>query len=1537
MGFHPAVEEWFAGTFPGPTRAQRLAWPEIAAGRSTLVLAPTGSGKTLAAFLAAIDRLMFTPAPPAAERCRVVYISPLRALAFDVERNLRAPVVGIARTAELRGAAFHRPEIGLRTGDTPAAERARMAHRPPDILITTPESLFLVLTSRARAMLSSVELVIVDEIHALVGTKRGAHLALSLERLAEIARQPPQRVGLSATQRPLDEVARYLGGGEGARAWRPRPVSIVDAAEGKAFDLKVEVPVEDMSRLGETVPAAVEGGGADEVVEGPAGAVARRSIWPAIHPRLLELVRAHRSTLIFVNSRRLAERLAAALNDLAGEELVRAHHGSVAREQRIAIEDALKAGRLPAIVATSSLELGIDMGAIDLVVQIETPPSVAAGMQRIGRAGHQAGAVSRGVIFPKYRGDLLSTAAITRAMQEGAVEATRVPANPLDVLAQQLVAACVEGPRSVDSLFALARRAAPYAKLPRAQFEGVLDMLSGRYPSDEFAELRPRLVWDRLRGMVRSREGAARLAIANAGTIPDRGLYGVFLADGGEGAPDGRAGGRRVGELDEEMVFESRVGEVFVLGASSWRIVEITRDRVLVAPAPGEPGKMPFWHGDRAPRPVELGRAVGALTRELASGPRERSVARLVEQHALTPVAARNLLAYLEEQREATGVLPDDRTLVLERTRDEMGDWRLCLLSPWGGRVHAPWSLALQARMRAAGETEVETLWSDDGIVVRIPDRERPPDAADLIPEPEDVEGLVVGELGQSALFAARFREAAARALLLPRRRPGLRSPLWMQRKRAADLLAVASRYGSFPIILEAYRECLQDVFDLPSLLELLRRIRRRELRVVTVDASAPSPFSSSLLFGYVANYIYDGDAPLAERRAQALAVDQAQLRELLGEAELRELLDPAVLAEVEQERQCLDERRHAHSADALHDLLVRLGDLTQDEVAARVAPPKGEDAPPSVLARAWTGALVAERRAIVVSLAGEERIAAAEDAGKLRDAFGIPPPPGLPQAFLEPVPAALGDVVARYARTHGPFTSADVGRRYGIVEERIEEALRRLAETGRVLEGEFRPGGIGREWCDASVLQALRRRSLARLRKQVEPAEPAALARLLLDWQDVATGSPRPPRGGPESVLAAVEQLQGAVVPASVLERDVLPARISGYRPQDLDALCAAGEVVWIGIAPLGERDGKVALFLAEDLWLLHSPRADKPRGEVHDLLREHLAGHGASFFADLHLAAGGGLVQPVLDALWDLVWAGEVTNDTLGALRAFVRGPAGRRRAGRRLAPFRSRRHAPPSSSGRWSLLSPPASARTPTPTERAKAQAEQLLSRHGILTRAAVLAEGVPGGFASLYPVLRALEESGRVRRGYFVSGLGGSQFAHPGALERLRALRESALGVEEEPPAAVLAATDPANPYGATLPWPKADGGRLQRSAGVHVVLVEGSLAAYVRAAEGEIVTFLPGDEPSRSRAAAAAARALARWSAAGRSAIVWMSVDGEPVGRSVLARALKDAGFVPSGPGMRINPGYAEAAEERAEAAEDETELEEGEDNTEAGG
>jgi ATP-dependent helicase Lhr and Lhr-like helicase len=1506
--FHPAVEEWFARAFPGPTPAQAKGWPHIRGGRSTLIFAPTGSGKTLAAFLAAIDRLVFSPVPDKARRCRVLYVSPLKALAVDVERNLRAPLAGIARVAEQRGDVFHVPEVAIRTGDTPASERARMGRTPPDILITTPESLFLILTSQARAMLASVEVVILDEIHVLVGTKRGAHLALSLERLAEMAERPPQRIGLSATQRPLDEVARYLGGGTpSAKAWRPRPVEIVDAGARKALDLRVEVPVEDMSRLGETIEP--ENG----IVEGPAAATnPRRSIWPAIHPRLLELIRAHRSTLLFVNSRRLAERMAAALNELAGEELARAHHGSLAREQRAQIEDALKAGRLPAMVATSSLELGIDMGAIDLVVQIETPPSVASGLQRIGRAGHHADAVSRGVIFPKYRGDLLATAAVTRAMTLGQVEATRIPANPLDVLAQQLVSICAVAERKVDDVFDLVRRAAPFSRLPRAQLEGVLDMLSGRYPSDEFAELRPRLVWDRVKGRVRAREGAARLAVANAGTIPDRGLYGVFLADSETG------GGRRVGELDEEMVFESREGEVFVLGASSWRIVEIGRDRVLVAPAPGEPGKMPFWKGDRPPRPVELGRAVGVLTRELAAATVQDAGERLVRDHALDPQAADNLLAYLQDQKEATGALPDDHTLVVERTRDEMGDWRLCLLSPWGGRVHAPWSLVLQARLRAAGEGEVETLWSDDGIVVRLPDRETPPAGLSLVPEPEEIEELLIKELGGSALFAAHFREAAARALLLPRRRPGQRSPLWMQRKRASDLLAVASRYGSFPIILETYRECLQDVFDLPALVDLARKVRSRELKVVTVDTTAPSPFSASLLFGYVANYIYEGDAPLAERRAQALSVDQSQLRELLGESELRELLDPGALADLEVTLQGLGPRQRIRSADRLHDLLLRIGDLTRGEIAARTDESLGPDA-----ARAWVDELLRDRRAVALALAGEERIAAAEDAGRYRDALGVPPPRGLPAAFLEPSPHALRDVVARYARSHGPFHASDVALRYGIGPAPVESALGELLDAERILQGEFRPGGAGREWCDPEVLATLRRRSLARLRQQVEPADPSALARLLVDWQGIAVPASTTRRGGPDALLDVIEQVQGTAIPASVLERDVLPARLPGYRPSDLDQLCGAGEITWVGLSPLGERDGRLALFLADDLWLLHTPRGEPPAGEIHDALRAHLDAHGATFFADLLAAAGGGLARPVLDALWDLVWAGEVTNDTPGALRAFLRPPrTGRRPPARARSSFRSRREVPPSAVGRWSLLKPPAHAEAFTPTERLKALAEQLLARHGVLTRPAVMAEGYPGGFATFYPVLKALEDAGRIRRGYFVSGLGGSQFAQIGALDRLRALRDPAV---DAPAGVVLAATDPANPYGAALPWP-ADAGRPQRAAGSHVVLVDGALAAYLGRGGGDIAMLLPEEEPARSLVGRALAHALAEWAGrTGRASLGWRTAADEPLARSPLAPYLREAGFLALGPGFQLKapPPAPEPPQEPEEPGEDE--------------
>src|SRR5437867_247852 len=1018
--FHPAVRDWFGNAFRDPTRAQQLGWPVIANGDWTLIFAPTGSGKTLTAFLWCLERLMFAPQPPKERRCRVVYISPLKALAVDVERNLRAPLAGIVHLAAERGEAITMPGIAIRTGDTPSSERSRFLRDPTDILITTPESIYLMLTSNVRELLRGVETIIIDEIHALVPNKRGAHLAVSLERLSRLADKPPQRIGLSATQRPLDEVARFMGG--------ERPVTIVDTGEKKQLSLRVEVPVEEMAKIGEVAG----------LPSGPAQGESRSSIWPAIHPRLLELIRAHRSTLLFVNSRRLAERLAAALNELAGETLVQAHHGSIARPQRMEIEDNLKSGKLPALVATSSLELGIDMGAIDLVIQIEAPPSIASGMQRIGRASHQVGSVSSGIIFPKYRGDLLACAAVTEAMHRGAIEPTRYPRNPLDVLAQQIVAMVSADDWNTDELFVTIRRAAPFGELTRASFEGVLDMLSGLYPSDEFAELRPRITWDRMTNTITARPGAKLIAITSGGTIPDRGLYGVFLA----GAEKGRA---RVGELDEEMVFESRVGETFMLGASTWRIEEITHDRVLVTPAPGQPGKMPFWRADAAERTVPFGMEIGRLIREIREMKPKDAVARLIKSHDLDDVAARNFLQYLEDQFAATGAVPDDRTFVVERVLDDLGDWRICVLTPFGGKIHAPWAMAVTAKVRRELAIDVETMWSDDGLIIRFPETDLPP-AADLVmPDADEVEQLVMRQLGASSLFAAKFREAAARALLLPRHRPQGRAPLWQQRKRAHDLLQVAAQFGSFPIILEAYREVLRDVFDVPALVETLRRVRDRSIRTVVADTEKPSPFAGSLLFRYVANFLYDGDAPLAERRAQALAIDQAQLRALLGEPELRELLDEEALATAELELQHLDDRHKAKSVDAIHDLLLRIGDLSEKEVEARHMPsPSGEGARS---AGEGLRELSQARRIIEITVAKEKRWIAAEDASRYRDALGIPLPPGIAERFLQPVADAIGDLVLRYARTHGPFTPVEVSRRYGIGVAVVTQTLERFVE----------------------------------------------------------------------------------------------------------------------------------------------------------------------------------------------------------------------------------------------------------------------------------------------------------------------------------------------------------------------------------------------------------------------------------------------------------------------------------------------------------
>jgi ATP-dependent Lhr-like helicase len=1453
--FHPTVRDWFTNAFSTATKAQQLGWPAIAAGDWTLITAPTGSGKTLTAFLWALDRLMFAPLPEKTKRCRVVYISPLKALAVDVERNLRAPLAGIANLAQERGETFVMPSIATRTGDTPPAERNRFLREPSDILITTPESIYLMLTSNVREMLRSVETIIIDEIHALVPNKRGAHLAISLERLARICETPPQRIGLSATQRPLEEVARYMGGWSGDAY---RAVTIVDTGEKKQLSLHVEVPVEDMAKLGEL----------GEVPSGPAAAgEARSSIWPAIHPRLLELIRAHRSTLIFVNSRRLAERLASSLNELAGETLVNAHHGSIARAQRIEIEDNLKSGRLPALVATSSLELGIDMGAIDLVIQIEAPPSIASGMQRIGRASHQVGAISEGIVFPKYRGDLIACAAVTDAMHRGVIEPTRYPRNPLDIVAQQIVAMIAVEDWSVDDLYETVRAAAPFAELSRGAFEGVLDMLSGLYPSDEFAELRPRVTWDRVTNILTARPGAKRVAITSGGTIPDRGLYGVFLG-GGE-----TTSSARVGELDEEMVFECRVGETFLLGASTWRIEEITHDRVVVSPAPGQPGKIPFWKAESGERTVPFGREIGRLVRELRAAPRNEAVNTLTTKHDLDRRAAENLLQYLDDQELATGAVPDDRTVVIERVVDELGDWRVCVLTPFGGRIHAPWAMAVTARVRAELAIDVETMWSDDGFIIRFPETDAPPPSELVIPDPDEVEALVIRQLGASSLFAAKFREASARALLLPRMRVDRRTPLWQQRKRAYDLLQVASRFGSFPILLEAYRECLRDIFDVPSLIETLKLVRDRSIRVVIADTRKPSPFAASLLFRYVANFIYDGDAPLAERRAQALSIDQSQLRSLLGEPELRELLDPAAIEQTEIELQHLDERHKAKSVDAIHDLLLRIGDLSSDELASRSL----------VDARDAIKELTAQRRIIEIVVAREKRLIAVEDASRYRDALGIPLPPGLPERLLQPVADPVGDLVLRYARTHGPFTPPELAKRYGLGVAIVAGALEKFVERGRLIEGEFRPGGTQREWCDNDVLRAIRRRSLAKLRQEIEPVEQPALARVIASWQSVTRK-----RRGLDGILESLEAIQGYPLAASIFESEILAARIDDYKPSDLDTLSAAGEIVWVGVEPLGGRDGRIALYLTDNLPILHTTTASE-LSEIEQRIVEHLRTHGASFYAQIQ-AALGGFPATLIDAMWDLVWKGVVTNDTFHALRAFTRPKAAPRVSG-----YRSRRVAPASTQGRWSLIS----NISVNPTQHATALAHQLLARYGIVIREAGAAESLAGGFSAVYPVLKAMEDAGRVRRGYFVAGLGATQFASAGALDLLRAYRDD----PDEPETIHLAATDPANPYGSLLKWPAAG---LTRSVGSSVILVNGALAAYVARGEKQLTTFLPDDEPRRGMFAKEIARVLASLVAQGkRRAMLITEVNDEPVARSAVAPLLAEAGFVPTALGYQM--------------------------------
>ncbi|MGV9195247.1 ATP-dependent helicase [Microbacterium sp. MC2] len=1545
--FGPATQDWFRSAFSAPTSAQAGAWEAISAGAHALVVAPTGSGKTLSAFLWAIDRTFHErerPKDAGAARTGILYISPLKALGVDVERNLRSPLVGIGQSARRLGVTVPEVTVGVRSGDTPSADRRKLVTNPPDILITTPESLYLMLTSQAAETLRGVHTVIVDEVHAVAATKRGAHLAVSLERLDELLETPAQRIGLSATVRPIDEVARFLGGAA--------PVEIVAPPASKTFELSVVVPMADMVNPppapGTAVPpdgagADADGDGAEDWFTTPPTEVTG-SVWPHVEEAIVDRILSHRSTIVFANARRLAERLTARLNEIyaervgadlpapavpaammaqagstAGAEpvLAKAHHGSVSKEQRAQVEDELKSGVLRCVVATSSLELGIDMGAVDLVIQVEAPPSAASGLQRVGRAGHQVGEVSKAALFPKHRGDVLHTAVVTERMLAGKIEAIAVPQNPLDILAQQTVAACALQPVDVEGWFETVRRSAPFRSLPRSAFEATLDLLAGRFPSDAFAELRPRVVWDRDHGTLTGRPGAQRIAVTSGGTIPDRGLFGVFVA--------GETTGARVGELDEEMVYESRVGDVFTLGTTSWRIVEITHDRVNVLPAYGQPGKLPFWHGDGLGRPAELGEALGRFSRELAAAPREKAAARLRDS-GLDDNAIDNLLAYLAEQREATGSLPTDKTLTVERSRDEVGDWRVILHSPYGMHVHAPWALAVNARVRERLGVEGSAVASDDGIIVRVPDAEAEPPGAELfVFDPDEIDQLVTGEVGGSALFASRFRECAARALLLPRLNPNKRSPLWQQRQKSAQLLEVAREHPTFPIILETLREVLQDVYDLPALLRVVRAIGDRRIRLVETTTSQPSPFARDLLFGYVGAFMYEGDSPLAERRAAALSVDPALLSELLGKVEMRELLDADVIAQFEREVQRLDPTRKVKGVEGVADLLRLLGPLDAAEVAARLVPTStdGTDLPSAEAgeagvteAAALLDQLVDARRAVRVTVAGVERVAAIEDAGRLRDALGAALPVGIPTAFLEPVADPLGDLVARYARTHGPFRTAAVAERLGLGPAVARQTLQRLETAGRLASGYFLPDAAGDdlEWCDSEALRRIRLRSLAAIRGSVEPVSAEAFARFLPVWQHLER-----PLEGIDGVLAAVEQLAGVPLPASAWESLILPARVADYSPTMLDELTSSGEVVWSGHGSLPGRDGWIALHPADaaPLTLAHPVGdVDEPQTPLEERILETLTAGGAYFAAQLVPLAGAENEQSVVEALWNLTWAGRVTNDTFAPVRALLTGGSQAHRVARRTPRTRmfrgvplaaTPRSAPPRPAlvgGRWSLLP----GRDPDPLVRAAAAASLLLERYGVVTRGSVQAEGLPGGFAQAYRVLAGFEDAGHCRRGYFIEKLGAAQFATSTTVDRLRAFA----GLPGPAPrtAITLAATDPANPYGAALGWPALAGvsHRPGRKAGGLVVLVDGALVLYLERGGRSALAFTDDEE-----VLAAAAHSLVDTARRRRlDTLTIEKVGGEFVYNTAVGRTLRAAGFVESTRGLTLRKTTAGA-------------------------
>ncbi|SFE57699.1 ATP dependent helicase, Lhr family [Phytobacter palmae] len=1547
--FSPATRDWFARAFRHPTPVQAQTWTATNAGENVLAIAPTGSGKTLAAFLYALDQLFRegdTPSADGDERkktTRILYISPIKALGTDIQRNLQIPLQGISEQRKKHGAPEVVIRVAMRTGDTSTQERATLVRNPPDILITTPESLYLMLTSRARETLRGVETVIVDEVHAVAGNKRGAHLALSLERLDALLARPAQRIGLSATVRSPGDVARFLGGS--------RPVTVVNPPALRHPDIRIVVPVANLDDVlsssdgtGEISHAGREG-----------------SIWPHIEAGILDQVLSHKSTIVFTNSRGLAEKLTARLNELYAARMTetgdmqtdaahyvsssgatsnrtqpgtvfiaRSHHGSVSKEQRAVTEQALKSGELRCVVATSSLELGIDMGAVDLVIQVASPLSVASGLQRIGRAGHQVGGISKALFYPRTRRELIDSTVVVDCMLTGKLETLTPPRNPLDVLAQQTVAAVSMDALNVDDWYATVQRAAPWKALPREVFDATLDMLAGRYPSGDFSVFRPRIIWQRESGQLTARPGAQLLAVTSGGTIPDRGMFSVLLPEGEE-----QTGARRVGELDEEMVYESRVNDIITLGATSWRIQQITHDQVIVTPAPGRSARLPFWRGEGSGRPAELGELIGDFMHALADNAFFASPDTLAlpgvshDENALA-----NLKGLIEEQRNATGIIPGSRHLVLERCRDEMGDWRIILHSPYGRRVHEPWALAVAGRLHALWGADASIVASDDGIVARLPDTEgKIPDAAVFLFEPEKLSRLVRDAVSNSALFAARFRECAARALLMPGRTPGRRSPLWQQRLRAGQLLEIARGYADFPILLETVRECLQDVYDLPALDRLMRRLNTGEVQISGVTTATPSPFAASLLFGYVAEFMYESDAPLAERRASVLSLDSELLGNLLGQADPGELLDPGVIRQIEEELQRLAPDRKARGKEGLYDLLRELGPMTPDDLAARHR--ESQEA-----VNAWLDELLAERRAFWLTTGESQRIACMDDAARLRDALGVRLPADLSAVYLNPVAAPLADLFVRYVQTHTLFTVQQIAHAFGLGVAVAQEALEKLREQGKVMRLRAgQPAQVAQphapsssDWVGEEIFRRLRIRSLQAAREATRPVPATAFTRLLLERQGLLAGSDGSPAfhtdlaggvfEGIEGVLRVIEQLAGLGLPATLWESQILPARVRDYAPEMLDELLSTGEVIWSGQKKLGDDDGLVALHIQEyAAETLIVPQADSAAlSPLQQAILALLANGGAWFAHQLSAliesrhVAGDETVTLTADALhealWGLVWQGYITTDIWSPLRALSRAGSSSRPSSQRRV--RSRRGHPtlapratltthmslstPTLAGRWSLLH----AEKLNDTHWLLAQADNMLDRYGIVSRRAVMMENLPGGFPAMQTVYRNMEDAGRILRGRFVEGMGGTQFAERLTIDRLREL-STVLPEKTVFTPVALSASDPANPFGTQLPWPAHSSSLVPtRRNGALLVIAGGILRLYLAQGGKKMIVWMDHDEAIAGQVFRALAVALRREP---RLHFTLEEINDTPVRQMPLFSLLREVGFSSSPRGL----------------------------------